>query len=156
VSAVRINHVSVPCRDLEESERFYREAFGLERIPSPDFRFPVRWLRLGEQQLHLFQLPEQPLPNQHFALDVDDFETTFLKLRALGALDTSTQAAPVWELPDGSLQLYARDPSGNMLEVNWPDASTVDRSVVGEIPKRSDDVPQSDDARGATLYHTSS
>jgi hypothetical protein len=43
-----------------------------------------------------------------------------------------------------------------MLEVNWPDASTVDRSVVGEIPKRSDDVPQSDDARGATLYHTSS
>jgi catechol 2,3-dioxygenase-like lactoylglutathione lyase family enzyme len=156
VSAVRINHVSLPCRDLDESERFYREAFGLERIPSPDFRFPVRWLRLGEQQLHLFQLPEQPLPNQHFALDVDDFEATFLKLRALGALDTSTHATPVWELPDGSLQLYARDPSGNMLEVNWPDASTVDRAVVGEIPTRAGDVPQSEDARGATLYHRSS
>lgn len=156
MTAVRINHVSVPCGDLDASERFYREAFGLERIPAPDFRFPVRWLRLGEQQLHLFQLPETPLRNQHFALDVDDFEATFVKLKALGALDTEAQAAPVWELPDGSLQLYARDPSGNMLEVNWRDASTVDRAVVGEIPKRSDDVTQSEAARGATLYHTSS
>jgi lactoylglutathione lyase len=156
VTATRINHVSVPCRDLDESERFYREAFGLERLPSPDFRFPVRWLRLGEQQLHLFQLPEQPLPNQHFALDVDDFEEVFLKLREMGALDTRTHSTPVWELPDGSLQLYARDPSGNMLEVNWPDASTVDRSVVGAIPKRSDDIAQTVAARGATLYHTSS
>jgi YD repeat-containing protein len=156
VSATRINHVSVPCRDLDESERFYREAFGLERIPAPDFRFPVRWLRLGEHQLHLFQLPEQPLPNQHFALDVDDFEVTFLKLRELGALETSTQANPVWELPDGSLQLYARDPAGNMIEVNWRDGSTVDRGVVGEIPRRADDVPQSESSRGATLYHASS
>ena len=103
MSATRINHVSVPCRDLDESERFYREAFGLERMPAPDFRFPVRWLRLGDQQLHLFELPEKPLANQHFALDVDDFEATFLKLRDLGALELSTQASPVWELPDGSL-----------------------------------------------------
>jgi YD repeat-containing protein len=153
VSATRINHVSVPCRDLDESERFYREAFGVERLPAPDFRFPVRWLGLGEQQVHLFQLPEDPLPNQHFALDVDDFEATFVKLRELDALDTSAHARPVWELPDGSLQLYARDPAGNLLEINWPDASTVDRSVVGEIPRRSDDVPQSYAARGATLYH---
>jgi lactoylglutathione lyase len=156
VSATRINHVSVPCRDLDESERFYREAFGLERMPAPDFRFPVRWLRLGDQQLHLFELPEKPLANQHFALDVDDFEATFLKLRDLGALELSTQASPVWELPDGSLQLYARDPAGNMLEVNWRDGATVDRGVVGEIPRRADDVPQRESSRGATLYHTSS
>ena len=156
MSATRINHVSVPCRDLDESERFYREAFGLERLPAPDFRFPVRWLRLGEQQLHLFQLAEQPALNQHFALDVEDFEATFVKLRELGALDASAHRTPVWELPDGSLQLYARDPSGNMLEVNWPDGATVDPDVVGEIARRADDIPQSDDARGATLYHASS
>jgi len=156
VSATRINHVSVPCRDLDESERFYREAFGLERLPAPDFRFPVRWLRLGEQQLHLFQLAEQPALNQHFALDVEDFEATFVKLRELGALDASAHRTPVWELPDGSLQLYARDPSGNMLEVNWREGGTVDRDVVGEIARRADDIPQSDDARGATLYHASS
>jgi catechol 2,3-dioxygenase-like lactoylglutathione lyase family enzyme len=153
--ATRVNHVSIPCRDLDESERFYRDVLGLERLPTFDFRFPVRYLRLGEQQLHLMQLPEeQPLPNQHFAVDVDDFEDAFTRLRHLGALDTSAHACPVWELPDGSVQMYARDPAGNLLEVNWPDASTLDRDVVGEIPRRGDDVEQSAEARGATLYHT--
>jgi YD repeat-containing protein len=154
VTAIRINHVSVPCRDLDESERFYREAFGLGRLPAPDFRFPVRWLRLGEQQLHLFQLPdEHPLPNQHFGLDVDDFEATFVRLRELGAFDSAAHRTPLWELPDGSVQMYARDPAGNLIEVNTPDVSALDRDVVGEIPRRADDVPQSDEARGATLYH---
>jgi catechol 2,3-dioxygenase-like lactoylglutathione lyase family enzyme len=152
--ATRVNHVSIPCRDLDESERFYRDVFGLERLPTFDFRFPVRYLRLGEQQLHLMQLPEeQPLPNQHFAVDVDDFEEAFTRLRDLGALDTRAHARAVWELPDGSVQMYARDPAGNLLEVNWPDASTLDRDVVGDIPRRADDVEQSADARGATLYH---
>jgi catechol 2,3-dioxygenase-like lactoylglutathione lyase family enzyme len=154
MSAMRINHVSIPCRDLDESERFYRKVFGLERIPAPDFRRPVRWLALGEQQLHLMQIPdEQPMPNQHFGIDVDDFERVFLRLRELGALDSTTHRAAVWELPDGSVQMYARDPAGNLLEVNRPDVSAVDRHVVGEIPRRADDVPQSDEALGSTLYH---
>jgi lactoylglutathione lyase len=156
VRATRINHVSIPCRDLDESERFYRDVFGLERLPSFDFRFPVRYLRLGEQQLHLMQLPdEQPLPNQHFALDVDDFETAFVRLRQAGALDPRTHEHAVWELPDGSVQMYAHDPAGNLLEVNWPDVSSLDRGVVREIPRRADDVEQSKEALGATLYHAS-
>jgi catechol 2,3-dioxygenase-like lactoylglutathione lyase family enzyme len=152
--ATRFNHVSIPCRDLDESERFYRDAFGLDRLPSFEFRFPVRYLGVGEQQLHLMQLPEeQPLANQHFAVDVDDFEAAFVRLRDLGALDLRAHTHPVWELPDGSVQLYARDPAGNLLEVNWPDASTLDREVVGEIPRRADDVEQGEEALGATLYH---
>jgi catechol 2,3-dioxygenase-like lactoylglutathione lyase family enzyme len=152
--ATRFNHVSIPCRDLDESERFYRHVFGLERLSSFEFRFPVRYLGVGEQQLHLMQLPEeQPPPNQHFAFDVDDFERAFVRLRDLDALDPRAHAHPVWELPDGSVQLYARDPAGNLLEVNWPDASTLDREVVGEIPRRADDVEQGEEALGATLYH---
>jgi catechol 2,3-dioxygenase-like lactoylglutathione lyase family enzyme len=154
VSATRFNHVSIPCRDLDESERFYREVFGLDRLPTFDFRFPVRYLGVGEQQLHLMELPEeQPLPNQHVAFDVDDFEGTFNRLRDLGALDLRVHKHAVWELPDGSVQLYARDPAGNLLEVDWPDISTLDRDVVGEIPRRAEDVEQSEDAQRATLYH---
>jgi catechol 2,3-dioxygenase-like lactoylglutathione lyase family enzyme len=154
VSATRFNHVSIPCRDLDESERFYREVFGLDRLPTFDFRFPVRYLGVGEQQLHLMELPEeQPLPNQHFAFDVDDFEGAFIRLRDLGALDLRAHKHAVWELPDGSVQLYARDPAGNLLEVNWPDVSTLDRDVVGEIRRRAEDVEQSEDAQRATLYH---
>ena len=153
--ATRFNHVSIPARDLEESTRFYEQLFGLERMPTFDFRFPVRYLQLGEQQLHLMELPEEaPLPNQHFAFDVDDFEAAFVRLRELGAHDARAHGHAIWELPDGSVQLYARDPAGNLLEVNWPDAATLDRSVVGEIPKRAEDVEQSDEARRATLYHS--
>jgi hypothetical protein len=49
-------------------------------------------------------------------------------------------------LPDGAVQLYVRDPVGNMVEVNWPDVSTLDRSVIGDIEK----VAVGD--KGATLY----
>ncbi len=41
----------------------------------------------------------------------------------------------VYELPDGAAQLYLRDPAGNLVEANWPDASTLDRSVVGNVEK---------------------
>jgi catechol 2,3-dioxygenase-like lactoylglutathione lyase family enzyme len=151
--ATGINHVSIPCRDLDESERFYREAFGLERIPSPDFRRPVRWLQLGGHQLHLMETPEaHPFPGQHFGFDVDDFEGVFVRLRELGALDRESHTVPIWELPDGSVQMYARDPAGNLIEINWPDVSTLDRDVVGEIPRRADDVPQSADGLRAKLY----
>lgn len=151
--ATRVNHVSIPCRDLDESERFYRDVFGLERIPAPDFRRPVRWLRLGEHQLHLMQTPEQhPLPGQHFGFDVDDFEEAYVRLRDVGALDDETHVHALWELPDGSVQMYARDPAGNLIEINWPDVSTLDRDVVGDIPRRADDVPQSDEGRRAKLY----
>jgi catechol 2,3-dioxygenase-like lactoylglutathione lyase family enzyme len=43
-------HVSVHAHDLEESACFYRELFGMEEIPSPDFPFPVLWLRVGTLQ----------------------------------------------------------------------------------------------------------
>jgi lactoylglutathione lyase len=156
VRATRFNHVSIPCRDLDESERFYRDVFRLERLPTFDFQFPVRYLGVGEQQLHLMQLPdEEPLPNQHFAFDVDDFEAAFVRLRKADALDGRASGQAVWELPDGSVQMYARDPAGNLLEVNWPDVSSLDRDVIGEIPRRADDVEQSEEALRATLYHRS-
>ena len=70
-------HVSVSATDLEESVRFYMDFFGMEEVPSPDFSGPVRWLRVGDLQLHLF-LDENPAPaRHHFALDVDDFEATY-------------------------------------------------------------------------------
>lgn len=153
--ATRFNHLSIPCRDLDESERFYTALFGVERIPAYDFQFPVRYYRVGEQQLHLMLRPdEHPLPNQHFAFDVDDFEEVFVKLRESGAFDAATHGgSAIWELPDGAVQLYARDPAGNLVEVNWPDVTTLDRDVVGEIPRRADQVEQSEEGLRATLYH---
>jgi hypothetical protein len=54
MTAVSINHVSVHAQDVETSAAFYEQLFGMERIPAPTFAFPVAWLHLGRQQLHLF------------------------------------------------------------------------------------------------------
>jgi catechol 2,3-dioxygenase-like lactoylglutathione lyase family enzyme len=153
VRATRLNHVSIHATDMEESLRFYTEVLGMERLPSPNFAQHVEWLRLGEQQLHLFQR-EAPAPEfHHIALDVDDFEAAYLKAKELGALEERAFGAAVRELPDGAVQMYIRDPAGNLVEVDWPDVSTLDRSVIADIPRVSDERPQTGEAARAKLYH---
>ncbi len=135
MTANGFTHVSVHAHDLDESVRFYKELFGMEELPAPGFPFPVRWLRVGDLQLHLFQSDEPAPSGHHFGLDVDDFEATYEKAREMGVQEKEGYFSNVYELPDGEVQLYLRDPAGNMVEVNWPDVSTLNRSVVGEIQK---------------------
>ncbi len=150
--ATRLNHVSIHAVDMQESVRFYTEVFGMRRLPSPDFEHPVEWLALGEQQLHLFLRPTAAPAFHHIALDVDDFEAAYVKAGELGIHDDSTWAPDVRELPDGSAQMYLRDPAGNLVEINWPDVRTLDRTVVASIRRIEDERPQSDEARRASLY----
>lgn len=132
--ATGFTHVSIGARDLEESVRFYRDFFGMEEVPAPAFPGPVRWLRVGDLQLHLFH-DESPAPvGHHFALDVDDFEEAFRKAEELGVRD-GDRYSTVRELPDGAVQMYLRDPSGNLVEVNWRDVNTLDRGLVRDIRK---------------------
>jgi lactoylglutathione lyase len=153
VRATRFNHVSIHASDMEESLRFYIDVFGMERLPSPNFSHHVEWLRLGDQQLHLFHR-ETPAPEfHHIALDVDDFEAAYLKAKELGLLDQDSFGASVRELPGGAVQMYIRDPAGNLVEVDWPDISTLDREVVANITRIADERPQAGDAEHATLYH---
>jgi YD repeat-containing protein len=150
-----LNHVSVQAVDLDESARFYEQVFGMERIPTARFRSPVLWLRLGEQQLHLFESAAEAPRFHHFALDVDDFEAVYSRAKALGLLDPETHGAALREHPSGWVQMYIRDPAGNLVEIDWPDASTLDRSVVTDIRRLDDDVPQTGESAGATLYTAS-
>ncbi len=142
-------HVSVHAHDLEQSARFYTDLFGMEEIPSPDFPSPVRWLKVGTLQLHLFQSEETAPTAHHFGLDVEDFEAVYLRAQELGIQVEESYFSKVYELPDGAVQLYLRDPAGNMVEVNYPDAASLDRSVVGQIEK----VPaKSQESAKAKLY----
>ena len=140
-------HVSVHAHDLEESARFYQEVFGMEEVPSPGFPFPVRWLRVGDLQLHLFPSDDAAPRGHHFGLDVEDFEAVYRKAKEKDVQVKEGYFSNVYELPDGAVQLYLRDPAGNMVEVNYPYADDLDRSVVGEIRK----VPPGEPP-GARLY----
>ena len=151
--ALRFNHVSVHADDLEESARFYEHLFGMERLPTPTFAdVEVLWLRLGDQQLHLFRRGVSAPAYHHFALEVDDFEAAYERARERGLLETEAFGAAVRELPDGAVQMYLRDPAGNLVEIDWPDVSTLAPSVATGLRRLADEVPQPEEGGVPTLF----
>ena len=153
MTALRINHVSVHAYDLEESVRFYEELFGMERVPTPRFQEDVVWLRLGDQQLHVFLRDRAEPPFlHHFGLDVDDFEAVYRKARKRGLLDGEAFHQPLRRHPQGWVQMYLRDPAGNLVEVDCPDISTLEPEVQAECGRLEDEVAQTGEASRASLY----
>ena len=149
VRALHINHVSIAAADLETSTRFYEEIFSMERIPTPTFESPVQWLRVGDMQLHLFQ-DNGPAPaRHHLGLTIDDFDAAY---EAVKARASDTWGWQLVELPSRQVQLYFRDPSDNLIELNWADADTLDRSKYPELKKLAERFPQKPDSEDAVLY----
>jgi YD repeat-containing protein len=153
MSATRINHVSIVADDLEESARFYEQLFGMERVPTPKFSSPVLWLRLGEQQLHLFISDDDPpTPRHHLGIDVEDFDAVYAQAKELGILDTQAFGSVLRTHPTGWVQFYLRDPAGNLVEVDWPDVTTLAPETRADVFPLERAVEQSGDAAKATLY----
>jgi YD repeat-containing protein len=153
VGALRLNHVSIHANNLEESARFYEELFGMRRLPTAKFEGPVLWLALGDQQLHLFQRDDVEAPRaHHVAIDVDDFEAVYRVARQRDLFDGETWRQRARYHPAGWVQMYLRDPAGNLVEVDWPDVSTLHPEIVAELARLDEHVAQEGEAREATLY----
>ena len=114
----RINHVSINAVDLEESVRFYIDILGAERIATPNFGIPVQWLALGRTQLHLFERDIQPTSHHHFGVTVDDLEPAYRAAERWNAFDFNAFGNNLVELPGDVVQLYLRDPAGNLVEID--------------------------------------
>jgi catechol 2,3-dioxygenase-like lactoylglutathione lyase family enzyme len=114
----RINHVSVHAVDLQESVDFYVELLGAERIPAPNFGLPVAWLALGRTQLHLFERELTPTSHHHLGITVDDLEPVYRAAERRGAFDDRPFGSHFVELPGDVIQLYLRDPAGNLVEID--------------------------------------
>jgi catechol 2,3-dioxygenase-like lactoylglutathione lyase family enzyme len=155
-----INHVTLIVEDLEKARRFYTDVLGLEELPAYAFDYPVQFYRINEtQQLHITEWQDTPSFRGHVCLQVADFNAAFRTLKALGAIDTSPWGK-VRRLRDGAMQMFARDPSGNLIELSHPDADTVDPEILADELVEPGDVFVSgrSDARGtrseqASLYH---
>jgi catechol 2,3-dioxygenase-like lactoylglutathione lyase family enzyme len=149
---MRINHVSVNATDLAASVRFYTELFDAVELPAPNFGVPVRWLGLGEAQLHLFEADAQPRSRHHFALTVVELEPVYRRAAARGAFDHDAFGHHLVELPGDCVQTYLRDPAGNLVELDTPLASRLPASLRREMRSIADLRPQNDENRRARLY----
>lgn len=153
----QLTHVSLVARDVEVSAAFYEEVVGCEPIPTPRFGtqedfhtddddIEFQMLRAGDQQLHLWNDPGRPVESvqfAHFGIHVDDFERVYREAKArdaFAAIGESTAPPQVFEF-NGNAQIYLRDPTGNLFEVDHPDIDALDRSTFDEVVSRQTSGP---------------
>ena len=136
--AVRINHATLVVENLQSAVEFYRDQLGLEPLPAFDLDFPAQFFRVNDdQQLHLTEWEDTPSFRGHVCLEVDDFDTIFDRVKALDAIDTRPWGK-VRRLPDGAMQMFIRDPSGNLVEITCRPECPVSDRIFGDEQVESD------------------
>jgi catechol 2,3-dioxygenase-like lactoylglutathione lyase family enzyme len=148
----RINHVSVNARNLGQSVDFYAEMLGAKRIPTPNFGLPVQWLALGRTQLHLFERDLQPTSHHHFAITVDDLEPVYRAAERRGAFDREAFGNHLVELPGDVVQLYLRDPAGNLVEIDHHGVERLADDLRAQLKGLWDFNPQSEEQMRGRLF----
>jgi len=112
-----IQHVNVMVDDLASATHFYRDVIGLSPIDTPDLGFPAQFFSIGaDQELHVNQLDDTRPLRAHFCLRVDDFDGVVARAEASQAIETATWGLAK-RLPSGVMQLFVRDPAGNLIEI---------------------------------------
>jgi catechol 2,3-dioxygenase-like lactoylglutathione lyase family enzyme len=147
-----LNHVALSATDLERSTRFYEQLFGCERLRTPDVGFPTAWLSLGDRQLHLFQRDTAVPRLHHFAVAVDDLPEACRRAERLGAFEGAPYGREAYRLPDGTVQLFLRDPDGHLVEVDGAPGAGESEGV--RIVPLADLRPQDGERARATLFTT--
>jgi len=119
VAVLSVHHISMVVANTQHSVRFYQEILELELCADrPDLDFPGAWLNIGEQQIHLLEVPNpDPLTgrpahggrDRHLALSVDDLSGVEQRLVDKGVEYTKSRS--------GRAALFFRDPDGNTLEL---------------------------------------
>lgn len=157
--ALTINHVALVVKNLEEACKFYENELGMEPIPAFLFDYPTAFFKINEeQQLHLTEWDDSYSFRGHICLQVDDINAIFYRMKELGIIDTKPWGN-VRQLPDGPLQMFVRDPSGNLVELSCKPGTPINPEILkDELFTAGIYVSGRNDFRGyktkdATLYH---
>jgi catechol 2,3-dioxygenase-like lactoylglutathione lyase family enzyme len=150
--APRINHVSINARNLQESVDFYVELLGAKPLATPNFGIPVQWLALGRTQLHLFEKDLQPTSHHHLGITVDDLEPVYRVAERHGAFDDVAFGNRLVELPGDVVQLYLRDPAGNLVEIDMAGVDRLPDDLRAQLKALWDFHPHSEQQLTARLF----
>ena len=113
----KLLHVSVLVSDTQRALDFYCGFLGMELNPVRALSFPGAWLMLGDQELHIMELPN-PDPivgrpehggrDRHVAFSIDNVAALEQQLQQQGITYTRSSS--------GRNAVFFRDPDGNALE----------------------------------------
>jgi catechol 2,3-dioxygenase-like lactoylglutathione lyase family enzyme len=132
MSTYRIQHVNLMVEDLEAAVEFYTGVLGLGLAPTPELGFPAQFVAVDEfQELHLNRLDDATPERAHFCLRVPDFNAVFRRAKAADAIETGTWGH-ARRLASGVMQLFVRDPSGNLIEIACDPDQIVDDDVLAD------------------------
>ena len=149
---LRINHVSVNAIDLQASVDFYVDLLGAEPLTTPNFGLPVQWLALGTTQLHLFERDLTPTSHHHFGITVDDLEPVYRAAERRDAFDDIAFKNRLVELPGDVVQLYVRDPAGNLVEIDSPGKDRLPQDMRDQLKQLWDFNPHTEEQMSARLF----
>jgi catechol 2,3-dioxygenase-like lactoylglutathione lyase family enzyme len=124
-----MSHVSMPCRDLEESKIFYAQVMGGELVHEiegfVEFRIEDIIIGLSEQS-EGWTGPDDEYPHYAIFVEPEDFLPMVAWLRQKGV----TTSEP-WTRDGIKGLLYFRDPAGNLFEMYCPKLKEADSFVRG-------------------------
>ena len=114
-----VHHVSLLVSDTRRALAFYTGLLGLTLDESrPELAYPGAWLKIGNAQIHLLELPDPlrgtPLPehggrDRHVALGVTGLDDIQEALDRAGVPFTPSRS--------GRRAVFCRDPDGNAIEL---------------------------------------
>ena len=141
MARLALDHITICCRDLDRSRRFYADILGLENGYRPPFHGPPGvWLyHRGRPVVHLYAAPPQDeadpqdeaagparaMALDHIAFAVDDPAAVEAIRRRLLRRGQSYETATVPR--SGAGQIFFADPDGVKIEVTAPAAGPDER-----------------------------
>lgn len=119
-----IQHVAIRTDDLEATNRFYTGLLGMTFADRPPFSFPGSWLQMGKTMIHVMagdaavddagEFHRGSAAVDHLAFGAQGFDAFKAKFEAEGVdwRENDIPSAGLW-------QLFVRDPSGILVELNF-------------------------------------
>ena len=126
-----LQHVNLQVGDLDAAVAFYTDVIGLGLSPTPDIGMPAQFIAINDyQEIHINQSDDVKPERAHFCLRVADFNGVYHRSKAAGVIESHTWGHAK-RLASGVVQMFVRDPAGNLVEIACDADQPVDDEVFG-------------------------
>ena len=119
-----IQHVAIRTNDVEATNHFYTDLLGMTFAERPPMNFPGSWLQMSSTMIHVVggdaardadgTIPSGSAAVDHLAMAARGFDAYKAKFDDAGVewKENALTGAGLW-------QLFVRDPSGILVELNF-------------------------------------